>query len=154
MTAIRMAPPTPPPAILLRMVVRSSEPPPVATFPVMLWRIVPPKPPPTIPAMEFPRVPRLFSFMAAPATLPPIAPLITSIMRLIMFIGLVSVCSRFGFHRLGLRTGHSEKRQRAHESEVARPQCQAARGGDHATLQIRTAKGNWSMGPKSYAKAG
>jgi hypothetical protein len=25
-----------------------------------------------------------------------------------MFIGLVSVCSRFGFHRLGLRTGHSE----------------------------------------------
>jgi hypothetical protein len=34
-------------------------------------------PPPTIPAMEFPRVPRLLSFIAAPATLPPTAPLIT-----------------------------------------------------------------------------
>ena len=60
--AIRMAPPTPPPATLLRMVVISSEPPPVAALPIMLWRIVPPKPPPTIPAMEFPTVPRLFFF--------------------------------------------------------------------------------------------
>src|SRR5215475_10664060 len=128
-----MAPPTPPPATLLRMVVRSSEPPPVAAFPVTLWRSVPPRPPPTIPAIEFPRVPRLFSFMAAPATLPPTAPLITSIMRLIMFIGLVSVCSRLGFHRLHLRTGHSKKTSRAPTS--LKRLVESARL--HATADIR-----------------
>src|SRR5262249_52281869 len=95
-----MAPPTPPPATLLRMVDRSREPPPFAAFPVTLWRIVPPNPPPTIPAIEFPRVPRLFSFMAAPATLPPTAPLIISIMRLMMFIGLVFCCVRACLHWL------------------------------------------------------
>ena len=44
--------------------------------PMTEWRIVPPNPPPRIPAMELPAVPRLFSFIAAPATLPPTAPLI------------------------------------------------------------------------------
>jgi hypothetical protein len=35
-------------------------------------------------AIEFPTAPRLFSFMAAPATLPPTAPLTASIIRLVM----------------------------------------------------------------------
>src|SRR5262245_11648136 len=114
-----MAPPTPPPATLLRMVAKSREPPPVAAFPVILWRIVPPKPPPTIPAMEFPRVPRLLSFMAAPATLPPIAPLIISIIRLMMFIGLVFLFVRACVDWLGLRTGHTAKSEsHSHESRM------------------------------------
>src|SRR4030095_5965071 len=61
-------------------------PPPAAALPITIWRSVPPSPPPTIPAIEFPTVPRLFSFMAAPATLPPTAPLIASIIRLMMFM--------------------------------------------------------------------
>ncbi len=102
---MRMAPPTPPPATLLSMVLRSSEPPPAAAPPIMLWTSTPPRPPPTIPAMEFPAVPRLFSFIAAPAMLPPTAPLTASMIRLIMFMGFGFLsCSRL--HSLnGPRTG-------------------------------------------------
>src|SRR5215467_10526527 len=46
--------------------------------------IDPPTPPPKIPANEFPKVPRLLSGMAAPAALPPIAPLIRLMMRLVV----------------------------------------------------------------------
>src|SRR4030095_4037712 len=88
MTDIKMAPPTPPPATLLTIVLRSSEPPPAAAPPITLWRSAPPRPPPTIPAIELAAVPRLFSFIAAPAMLPPTAPLTASIIRLIMFIRL------------------------------------------------------------------
>src|SRR5262249_25105725 len=67
-------------------IVLRSNPPPAAPPPITLCRSAPPRPPPTIPAMEFPAVPRLFSFIAAPAMLPPTAPLTTSMIRLIMFM--------------------------------------------------------------------
>src|SRR4029450_7395154 len=86
MMAMRMAPPTPPPPTVARMLRRSKLPPPAAV-PITIWRIVPPNPPPTIPAMEFPTAPRLFSFMAAPATFPPTAPLTASMIKLVITLG-------------------------------------------------------------------
>jgi hypothetical protein len=59
---------------------------PAAAVPMTEWRIVPPNPPPRIPAIEFPAVPRLFSFIAAPATLPPTAPLTASMIKLVISI--------------------------------------------------------------------
>jgi hypothetical protein len=48
--------------------------------------------------MEFPIGPRLFSFMAAPATLPPTAPLTASIIMLVISIGFFllvdALCAR------------------------------------------------------------
>ena len=62
-----------------------------AAVPMTEWRIVPPNPPPRMPAMEFPTVPRLFSFIAAPATLPPTAPLTASMIKVVISIGYFSV---------------------------------------------------------------
>jgi hypothetical protein len=50
--------------------------------------------PPRIPASEFPMVPRLCSFMAAPAALPPTAPLRTLTTRLAMFMSMRSSRNR------------------------------------------------------------
>ena len=57
----------------------------------------PPRPPPTIPAMELPSVPRLFSFIVAPAIFPPRAPLTASMIRLMRFILLVLGLSAFAY---------------------------------------------------------
>ena len=54
------------------------------SFDVVACRIAPPTPPPTRPAKESPKVPRLLSGMAAPAALPPAAPLIRLMTRLIV----------------------------------------------------------------------
>src|SRR5262245_37013752 len=112
---------------------------------------MPPAPPPRIPAMEFPTVPRLFSFMAAPATLPPTAPLIASIMRLMMFIGLVSCFVRACLietvrERDPVKIGTPSScialpllvlvHIPPDESDVARPQCPATCDGGHAALRL------------------
>src|SRR3954463_11250060 len=119
--------------------------------------MVPPRPPPTIPAMEFPTVPRLFSFMAAPATLPPTAPLIASIMRLMMFIGLVSCFVRACLvetvrERDPVKIGTPSSGIAlpllvwAHitpdESDEARQQYPATCDGGHATLKFARPKEN------------
>src|SRR5262249_3234874 len=75
----RMAPPTPPPATLPRI---CSTPPPETNNPIACRRKLP-SPPPKIPASELPRVPRLLSCIAAPAMLPPTAPLIKLTRRLV-----------------------------------------------------------------------
>src|SRR5947199_6252807 len=49
--------------------------------------------------MELPSVPRLFSFIVAPAIFPPTAPLTASMIRLMRFILLVLGLSALGFVR-------------------------------------------------------
>src|SRR5262245_16517153 len=64
-----------------------------------------------MPAIEFPAVPRLFSFMAAPATLPPTAPLTNSTIRLVMSIWIY-------FYGLLYRAGPG-KRSSENASKIA-----------------------------------
>src|SRR5262245_7817628 len=85
MITIKRPPPTPPPAMLPIMVPRSSPPPPLASIP-RACRIMLPAPPPIMPASEFPKVPKLWSLRAAPATLPPTAPLRRLIIKLTISI--------------------------------------------------------------------
>src|SRR5215510_3213749 len=77
----RIAPPTPPLATLPTMAPRSRLPPDCPNAPIAR-RMTLPSPPPTMPAIELPIAPKLLSFMAAPAMLPPTAPLIRLINRL------------------------------------------------------------------------
>src|SRR3954462_9217043 len=108
--------------------------------------------------MEFPTVPRLFSFMAAPATLPPTAPLITSIMRLMMFIGLVLcfVCVYLHWlihERVTAKIGKPTSRialpllvcgHISHLTSLTRlvRKCPAACDGGHAALKFARPKEN------------
>src|SRR5215470_2342058 len=82
MITSRIAPPTPPLAMLPTMAPASRLPPDCAHNPIRC-RIVLPRPPPTIPAIELPTTPRLLSCIAAPAMFPPTAPLIRLINRLV-----------------------------------------------------------------------
>src|SRR4030095_2918922 len=80
---------------------------------------------------------KLFSFMAAPATLPPTAPLIASVIRLMMFIGLVSCFVRACIDLLGLRTRHTAKSESPfHESKMARTQWSHRCDEGHAALRL------------------
>jgi len=77
------------------------------------------------------------SFMAAPATLPPTAPLITSIMRLMMFIGLALCCARACIDWLGLRTGHTAKSESPSDKpRMARTQWSHACDEGHAAIRL------------------
>ena len=73
--AISTPPPTPPPA-MLEMMEAASNPPPAAVPAPSMPSNWPPSPPPRMPTMELPMGPRLAFLSAAPARLPPMAPLI------------------------------------------------------------------------------
>src|SRR5882757_11312532 len=80
--AVSTAPATPPPATWPTMLPISGVEAELASSGISMPRICPPAPPPIAPAMVFPSVPKSM-FLAAPAaTLPPTAPLMTWMIRL------------------------------------------------------------------------